>query len=406
MAFWTAVATLALYFPAQIILEGNLTNWTREIKLVLLLVAAALISMPLAQSPADAWAEFNSAFIKAVLMFIVIVNVVRTERRLWLMMWLALAVGCFLSARAIMDFHAGRLLIVGTRVAGAISGGMFGNPNDMALHLVTMLPVAIALFFTRRNPLSKLAYAACAALLVGGVVVSFSRGGFLGLLAAGAVLAWKLGQRHKLAIAVCVMFAAVGVLALAPGDYASRLGTIANTSADKTGSASARRDLLLRSILVTARHPLLGVGIGNFRFVSIHDAPSHNAYTQVASEMGLYAMAIYIWFIVVPLRALRRVERETYDARRGSRYYYLAVGLQAAIVGYMVSSFFGSVAYQFYIYYLVGYAVALRRLYEAERAAQTLRDGATTIDQLTDDPLTDGATTGRDASHDYSESYA
>jgi hypothetical protein len=31
----------------------------------------------------------------------------------------------------------------------------------------------------------------------------------------------------------------------------------------------------------------------------------------------------------------------------------------------MVSSFFASVAYQFYVYYLVGYAVCLRQLHEA-----------------------------------------
>jgi hypothetical protein len=32
----------------------------------------------------------------------------------------------------------------------------------------------------------------------------------------------------------------------------------------------------------------------------------------------------------------------------------------------MISSFFVSVAYQFYAYYLVGYAVALRRMHEAQ----------------------------------------
>jgi hypothetical protein len=42
------------------------------------------------------------------------------------------------------------------------------------------------------------------------------------------------------------------------------------------------------------------------------------------------------------------------------------VGLQASLIGYMVSSFFASTAYLWYVYYLVGYAVCLRRMYEAE----------------------------------------
>jgi len=41
----------------------------------------------------------------------------------------------------------------------------------------------------------------------------------------------------------------------------------------------------------------------------------------------------------------------------------LSVGLQAGLLGYMFASFFAAVAYQWYIYYLVGYAIALRRMY-------------------------------------------
>jgi hypothetical protein len=48
------------------------------------------------------------------------------------------------------------------------------------------------------------------------------------------------------------------------------------------------------------------------------------------------------------------------------RFYYLAIGLQAALAGYMVSSFFGSVAYQWYMYYLVAYSVCLHRLFIME----------------------------------------
>jgi hypothetical protein len=82
--------------------------------------------------------------------------------------------------------------------------------------------------------------------------------------------------------------------------------------------------------------------------------------------MGMAAMIVYILFNVVPIRRLGLIERETYDTRRSSRIYYLSVALQASLVAYMISSFFGSVAFQYYVYYLVGYAVALRRIYEAQ----------------------------------------
>jgi O-antigen ligase len=295
-------------------------------------------------------------------MFIVIVNVVRTERRLKGMIFLGLAVGCMLSVGAINDYRAGRFLVEGQRVAGVV-GGMFGNPNDLALHLVTMIPLAFGLFLHTRRKLAKPLYAACIFLMVGGLIATFSRGGFLGLIGACFVLAWKMGRRNRALIIILLLGLLVVFVALAPGEYASRLGSI-TTGVD--ASSHSRRALLIRSIVVALANPLFGVGMGNFHIVAIGESVSHNAYTQVASEMGMAAMIVYILFNVVPIRRLGLIERETYDARRSSRIYYLSVALQASLVAYMISSFFGSVAYQYYVYYLVGYAVALRRIYEAQ----------------------------------------
>ena len=60
------------------------------------------------------------------------------------------------------------------------------------------------------------------------------------------------------------------------------------------------------------------------------------------------------------------IERELFERNEYSRFYYLSIGLQASLVGYMVASFFAAVAYQWYIYYLVAYAIALRRIYYLE----------------------------------------
>ena len=412
MAFAIAVPTLGIFLITQFMLEGNLTTRTREINLVLLLVGTALLSIPLALNRGEAWDEFNGTFIKAVLMFIVMVNAVRSERRLRALLWLALAISCFLAVNAISDYRAGRLNDMGERVAGAV-GGMFGNPNDMALHLVTMVPIAVVFFLVRRNPLAKLLYAICAVLLVAGIVVSFSRGGFLGLVGAGGVLAWKLGRRHKLAVGLSVVLAIGAFVALASGDYGARVSTITSVSSDLTGSSSQRQAILIRSIQVSLRHPLFGVGMGNFHIVSIHELVSHNAFTQVSADLGLTALVLYVWFIVAPLRALRRIERETFAARRTTRfYYYFAVGLQAALVGYMVSSFFASVAYNFYVYYLVGYAVCLRRLYEAACAGEAQAASAQATNAESATVIADAsATITRDetapeSSPPYSERYA
>lgn len=376
MAFWTALLTLAVFFPTQLALEATPTARPREVNLALLLALTALLSIPLAISPGEGWATFVDPFIKAILMFIVIVNAVRTERRLKWLMFLGLSVAFVLSAGALNDYRQGNLMVEGYRVAGII-GNLFGNPNDMATHLVTMLPIAVVLGFSSSSLPKRLLYGAGVVLLVGGTVVTFSRAGFLGLAAASMVLAWKIGRRNRVAIAGLMLLAGAALLVLAPGNYGNRLLSIYDSSRDAVGSSSARRELLIRSIVVALRHPLFGVGIGNFHIMSVHEAVSHNAYTQVASEMGLTAMTIYIMFIVTPIRRLRRIEQELFTARHSSRLYYLSVGLQASLIAYMVSSFFASVAYQWYVYYLVGYAVALRRIYLASPEALAAANLAT-----------------------------
>ena len=114
---------------------------------------------------------------------------------------------------------------------------------------------------------------------------------------------------------------------------------------------------------MTARNPW-GIGLGNFPIVGIHNLQTHNAFTQVSSELGWLSFAAYVIFMVSPLRKLMAIERKMFSKRDLSWIYYLSIGVQASIVGYMVSSFFASVAYQWYIYYPVVYAVCLRRIYK------------------------------------------
>lgn len=367
MAFYSGVITLSIFFLTQVMLEGNLTARPKEVNLALLFGLAALLSIPLAINPAEAWETCIDLLIKVLLIFIVMVNVVRNERRLNLLLLLALAVSAYLSIKVIQDyqlgvFTLGNLENNNLRVAGRIRG-LFENSNDLAMHLVTMTPIAIGLALTMRGVIRKVVLLAAAALMSIAVILTFSRGGFLGLIASSIVLVIKLGRRHKTATTAAVVFGIILFLVVAPGSYSGRLSTIFDSTADLTGSSSQRTQILKRSVLVALRYPLFGVGIGNFHYKSVQELVTHNAYTQVAAEMGIPALIVYIMFLLHPIRRLRKIEQQSYSQRHNNKFYYLSVGLQASLVGYMVSSFFGAVAYQWYVYYLVSYAICLHRLF-------------------------------------------
>jgi O-antigen ligase len=358
-AKWIAIFTLAVFIPTQLGLEGNIVGKIREVKLILLLALTALLSLPMAISISEGW-DYFTEFLKVVAMFIVMVNVVRTEGRLRWMFWLVLAVSFTTSFAAINDYRSGTLLLGGERIKGVI-GGLFENPNDLALHLVTISPLTVGLFLYRPGGFKKILYGSAVAVMVLAVICTFSRAGFLGLMAAAIVLALKFGRKNRPAVIVISLVLVVAFTIFAPAEYGGRLASI--FGGDVTGSVGARQDLFWRSVRVALRYPLFGVGIGNFHFKSIHEQVSHNSYTQVASELGMTALVIYVLLMLTPLKNLRRIENETRGHKEQARFYYLAVGLQASIIGYMVSSFFASVAFLWYLYYLVGYAVCLGRLY-------------------------------------------
>ena len=84
------------------------------------------------------------------------------------------------------------------------------------------------------------------------------------------------------------------------------------------------------------------------------------------------ALVFYVLFMITPIRRMKRVENETFGVKDKSRFYYLSIGLQASLIGYMVASFFASVAFLWYVYYIVGYAVCMSRLYSDELARDQL----------------------------------
>ncbi len=63
-----------------------------------------------------------------------------------------------MSALALQDYGAVTPAPTDIARAKATINNMFGEPNAMALHLVTMIPIAIAMFLASSNILKKVLY--------------------------------------------------------------------------------------------------------------------------------------------------------------------------------------------------------------------------------------------------------
>src|SRR5207248_1582903 len=119
-----------------------------------------------------------------------------------------------------------------------------------------------------RNPLKKALWAIGLVGMVWAVTLTYSRSGFLAIVVAICFSFWEFGVRAKRSyVIVAGVFLALLLLpVMIPSHYGTRLIGIFNPSIDPVGegSAAARRELLKQSIELTLRHPLFGVGPGNF----------------------------------------------------------------------------------------------------------------------------------------------
>lgn len=253
------------------------------------------------------------------------------------------------------------------RMFGA--GNMFSDPNDFALNLCIILPFCVALMLTSRSPTAKLFWIAGSGLALVGIVSTYSRGGFLALIALTIAMARQYKVKFKtfilfLAVAGSLWF--IAILAVGSSSYFARLTTIADPQSDTTGSAEIRQDILQRSLQVTLQHPILGVGPGQFPLVSGSWHVTHNTYTQLSSEAGIPALLIFIALAVRSFKNLALV----HNSRGTDEIWQFSSALHSALAGYLVGAFFLSTAYWLIPYLLFIYTVVLRKMAGADAAEE------------------------------------
>jgi O-antigen ligase len=377
-----ALFALATFILGRLRLGERISIWPMELKMLAVLIALSVALLPLATAPGDSYLVLSDPFLKVITIFVLMINLIATRRRLTSILNVIVVVGSLMALAAVRSYIAGDFTPKSTRIAGMVNG-LFGNPNDLATSLDLLIPFALALALVNRGA-KRLLYLLCGMALVAGVVVTFSRGGFLGLLAMAAFCAWKLGRFRKGATTL-VLVATIAIFIVAvPASYGGRLGSIFHVEEDTTGSAQARLDLLVRASEVALSHPIVGVGLGNFHIFSIGEQKAHNSYLEIAAELGIPGLIAYMIILIAPFRYLRKIERDSSGPPPGTgttavgssasggslaqsgNLFYLSVMIQCALVGFAVCSFFGSIQYFWDLYLIVAYAISLRRITESE----------------------------------------
>jgi O-antigen ligase len=245
--------------------------------------------------------------------------------------------------------------------------GFFQNSGEFSLLMAicAVMSIPLILYMKSKTKLYWLLPITAAMTVMG----ASSRGGQLALL-VGLIYLLMAYKKIRIKNLVYVTVFVSVAWALFPEEQKARFET---AGSDKT--SETRLEYWKAGIDMAKEYPLLGVGLMAFpehysrhykerdgSFFSNRKEVAHNSIVQVASTLGVPALILYLWFhfSVFSIKSLGKKYKD--PSLELMFLESFRVSLNAAVLTYAAGSFFMSVAFYPYIYFLVGLAIIKARL--------------------------------------------
>lgn len=251
--------------------------------------------------------------------------------------------------------------------------GSIGSPNRYAQTMIVLLPLSFALFRNGRTPRARAWWVLMGSLVMLGMLLSYSRGAYLGMLAmvlCATAVGWLRPKYVLIGGVALVMLAPI----IAPTQVQRFLSLsqttaiVARGTGQKVGDGSLRGRLteMLAALNVYLDHPVLGVGpsqYSKFYSVEYQQDPSvsfreiretrraHSLYVEMAAELGTVGLLVFMSLIGWLLRELWRQRVAWMYAK--PEWSDLATALVLGLVAYMTTAVFLHLSYERYLWFYV-----------------------------------------------------
>jgi putative inorganic carbon (HCO3(-)) transporter len=362
--------------------------------LMILYLAAAIFSAAFARQPRNSIAWIVTYMLEGLVLYFLFINTVRTSSILRLAIWMAIIAGTLMGSLSIYqtvtksydndyggwatvsrsEIQVGQQDILGPKETAPRVAGPIGEKNFYALILVVLLPLAISRFSAERSPLLRIMALILCVPLLGGALLTYSRGAGVAALAmlAAMVVLGSLRLKHVLILGG---IAAITVMVVVP-DYVYRISTVTSVFELLSGNPSAAGGSVtenLAALRIFVDHPILGVGPGQTRlFIQAASkdigyralAPqrrAHDLYLEVMSDNGIVGLVSYLSIVWVTMYQLWRVARRFKNTRPD--IFYTVTGLLVAVITFQVNGVFLHLSYLRYYWFLMALAEASVLIY-------------------------------------------
>lgn len=242
-------------------------------------------------------------FILLLLTYIMLTQAVDSWDRLYKLLRVFLLSVLWLNAVALFAFFSG--VKVPFMVQDGRLSGMLIDPNAYGGLLVTAFAIHIMTSGSGVKLLRGWVSVIATITLSGGIIMTFSRSSWIGLILV--LLTLLLSNPSRLIKIGMGFIAAFVVLLLYKGTaYLDVLGSMSS----RPSQIQSRLDIIGKALDWIAQSPLLGIGLGSYNYelrIIIHNTP-----LWFMTEFGLVGLLVYggfmVWFFIVGIRSYRAAD--------------------------------------------------------------------------------------------------
>jgi hypothetical protein len=238
------------------------------------------------------------------------------------------------------------------------------NPNGLAFIIVSVIPFLF--YYSGINKKVFFLSLFCMPLFIWALMLTSSRSGFIALLAVIGFIVMK--TRYKVIMLVMIILGAIVIAPLLSADQQDRYLSITSQDTKNAGTAAGRVTRTIESFKTAFHKPMVGHGLGTSREANYNytgrDQPVHNLYVEVAQELGIIGLFIFLLYILSIIRELKKAGAK-WNQSELLKPHFLQASWQALRVFVFMNLIFSLASYGLsgYEWYLIpGLIVVLSRI--------------------------------------------
>jgi O-antigen ligase len=220
------------------------------------------------------------------------------------------------------------------------------------------------------EPRERLLLLGAIPILFVGLAFTYSRTGYLALLVALFLVAYRLARTHGYVLLTASVLMIALIAPFLPVEFYARVESIVPAMEKQDETVGLRVQRWKYAMKMIKDHPVVGVGPNNFvpalarygrgDILDKQGLSVHNAYLNVGAEMGLVGLTLYI---LVLGAALREVTWMVMRSGKSSRELVLTSNaVEISLVVMLVEGMAGNVESLKFLYVLFGMACSVGRL--------------------------------------------